>query len=117
MRYTHRHILRVFHVPYCSLPIAIVGALLCVLLMLGTSKATGYRLLAWTIIGQIIYFSYGYRHSNGRQIYRPQVINTPGAVRPILRTVAENNMHADIGLDVISEINNGHDEEIIENYL
>ena len=45
------------------------------------------------------------------------VINTPGAVRPILKTVAENSTHADIELNVISEISNGHDEDVIEQYF
>ncbi len=34
--------------------------------MTSVSKATAYRFLAWTAIGQIVYFSYGFWHSKLR---------------------------------------------------
>ena len=117
MRYTHRDMPRVFRVPFGSWFVPTVGSLLCILVMIGTSKATAYRFLVWTGIGQIIYFSYSFRHSKGRSMLQQHVINTPGAVRPILKTVAENSTHADIELNVISEISNGHDEDVIEQYF
>ncbi|CAF3385466.1 unnamed protein product [Rotaria sp. Silwood1] len=66
MRYSHRHMQRVFQVPFGSWLIPTVGSLLCILLMKGITKPTGYRFLVWTAIGQIIYFSYGFWHSKQR---------------------------------------------------
>ncbi|CAM4956487.1 unnamed protein product [Rotaria socialis] len=42
----------------------------------GVSKATGFRFLAWTLLGQVIYFSYGYWHSKRRELSRNDSINS-----------------------------------------
>ncbi|CAF4173629.1 unnamed protein product, partial [Rotaria sordida] len=70
MRYTHGDMQRVFQVPFGSWLVPIVGSLLCILLMKGISKATGFRFLVWTALGQIIYFSYGFWHSKRRKLIR-----------------------------------------------
>ncbi|CAF4096831.1 unnamed protein product, partial [Rotaria sordida] len=68
MRYTHRDIARPFEVPFGSWLIPSVGSLLCILLMKGITKTTGFRFLVWTALGQIIYFSYGFWHSKQRKL-------------------------------------------------
>ncbi|CAF1540613.1 unnamed protein product [Rotaria sordida] len=70
MRYTHGDMQRVFQVPFGTWLVPIVGSLLCILLMKGISKATGFRFLVWTALGQIIYFSYGFWHSKRRKLIR-----------------------------------------------
>ncbi|CAF1933632.1 unnamed protein product [Rotaria magnacalcarata] len=54
---------RGFKVPCGKWLIPTVGSLLCVLLLKGISKATGFRFLAWTLLGQVIYFLHGFWHS------------------------------------------------------
>lgn len=54
---------RPFRLRYPTL-IASLGILFNVLLMFSLDKATWLRLLVWSIIGIIIYFGYGARHSN-----------------------------------------------------
>ncbi|MBR0779673.1 amino acid permease [Bradyrhizobium diazoefficiens] len=47
--------------------VPIVGILLCLALMLGLPLVTWLRLGAWLVIGLVIYFSYGRRHSRLRR--------------------------------------------------
>ncbi|CAF2200223.1 unnamed protein product [Rotaria magnacalcarata] len=63
MRFTHKDMPRGFKVPCGKWLIPTVGSLLCVLLLKGISKATGFRFLAWTLLGQVIYFLHGFWHS------------------------------------------------------
>src|ERR1700735_417983 len=57
---------RGFRIPLGPLVIPPIGALLCLLLMITSSKETGIRLVLWLGIGQIIYFTYGFWHSKLR---------------------------------------------------
>jgi len=41
----------------------VMGILFCVYLMMGLDRVTWFRFVGWLIIGLIIYFMYGYRHS------------------------------------------------------
>lgn len=66
MRFTHKDVPRGFRVPLGPWVIPPIGALLCVLLMVTSSKETGIRLAVWMAIGQVIYFTYGYWHSKLR---------------------------------------------------
>ena len=66
MRFTHKDVPRGFRVPLGPWVIPPIGALLCVLLMVTSSKETGIRLVVWMAIGQVIYFTYGYWHSKLR---------------------------------------------------
>jgi hypothetical protein len=75
MRYTHRNEIRNFPVPFGAWLIPVVGSLLCILMMTGISNATGYRFLAWTALGQIFYFSYGFWHSKQRRSLLPELPN------------------------------------------
>jgi len=45
----------------------IIGAVLCVFLMLDLERDTWFRFLVWLAIGFAIYFLYGRRHSRLRQ--------------------------------------------------
>ncbi|CAF4432761.1 unnamed protein product [Rotaria socialis] len=76
MRFTHKDMPRGFKVPCGKWLIPTVGSLLSVLLLKGVSKATGFRFLAWTLLGQVIYFSYGYWHSKRRELSRNDSINS-----------------------------------------
>ena len=66
MRFTHKEVPRGFRVPFGPWVIPPIGALLCLLLMVTSSKETAIRLVIWMGIGQVIYFSYGFWHSKLR---------------------------------------------------
>ncbi|CAF3413685.1 unnamed protein product [Rotaria sp. Silwood1] len=89
MRYTHRDISRTFQMPLGSWLILIIGSLLCILLMKGITKSTGYRFLVWTATGQIIYFSYGFWHSKRRKLIRNESNASRIALRPTVAIVIE----------------------------
>ena len=44
----------------------ILGILTCLLLMFSLPVENWYRLIVWMAIGFVIYFSYGYKHSELR---------------------------------------------------
>ncbi|MDR3235511.1 MAG: amino acid permease [Prevotellaceae bacterium] len=62
LRKTHPEIPRPFKVPVVWL-FPILGAFFCLVQMLSLPAATWIRLLLWTLIGFVIYFLYGIRHS------------------------------------------------------
>jgi APA family basic amino acid/polyamine antiporter len=66
MRFTHKEVPRGFRVPLGPWVIPPIGAMLCLLLIITSSRETGIRLVVWMAIGQIIYFTYGYWHSKLR---------------------------------------------------
>jgi APA family basic amino acid/polyamine antiporter len=43
--------------------VAPLGALLCLYVMTGLPSAAWYRFGIWMLIGVVIYFAYGFRHS------------------------------------------------------
>jgi APA family basic amino acid/polyamine antiporter len=62
MRKTNPDAERPFRAPlYPAVPI--LGIVTCLLLMFSLPAANWYRLVVWMLIGLVIYFSYGYRHS------------------------------------------------------
>jgi APA family basic amino acid/polyamine antiporter len=62
MRKTNPDAERPFRAPlYPFVPI--LGIVTCLLLMFSLPAANWYRLVVWMLIGLVIYFSYGYRHS------------------------------------------------------
>ncbi len=63
MRRTHPEVRRPFRVPFGSL-FPILGILSCLLLMFSLPVANWVRLAVWLVIGLVIYFSYGIRHSH-----------------------------------------------------
>jgi len=66
MRFTHKEVPRGFRIPLGPWVMPPIGALLCILLMVTSSKETGIRLVVWMAIGQVIYFTYGFWHSKLR---------------------------------------------------
>jgi APA family basic amino acid/polyamine antiporter len=43
--------------------VPVLGMLLCLLLMLSLPAGNWYRLILWLVLGLVIYFAYGRRHS------------------------------------------------------
>jgi len=66
LRYTRPDLPRPFRVPAPWL-VCTAGALVCTGMMLSLPHDTWIRLLGWTVIGFLIYFLYGFRHSELRK--------------------------------------------------
>jgi APA family basic amino acid/polyamine antiporter len=62
MRYKHPEVPRPFRVPLMPV-IPILGIAFCLLLMFSLPSENWVRLLVWLLIGFVIYFGYGRRHS------------------------------------------------------
>jgi basic amino acid/polyamine antiporter, APA family len=62
MRRTHPEVNRPFRAPFGSIT-PILGILSCLVLMFSLPVANWLRLAVWLVIGLVIYFSYGIRHS------------------------------------------------------
>jgi APA family basic amino acid/polyamine antiporter len=62
MRRTHPNIERPFRAPLVPL-VPILGIAICLLLMFALPTENWLRLLVWLLIGFVIYFGYGRRHS------------------------------------------------------
>jgi APA family basic amino acid/polyamine antiporter len=62
MRQTNPDAERPFRAPFYPV-VPILGILTCLLLMFSLPAANWYRLLAWMLIGLVIYFSYSRKHS------------------------------------------------------
>jgi APA family basic amino acid/polyamine antiporter len=62
MRYTHPEAERPFRAPFVPL-VPILGILSCLILMFSLPPENWWRLIIWLVLGFIIYFSYGRRHS------------------------------------------------------
>jgi basic amino acid/polyamine antiporter, APA family len=62
MRRTHPEVHRPFRAPFGS-AVPIAGILLCLLLMFSLPVENWLRLAVWLLIGLVIYFSYGHKHS------------------------------------------------------
>lgn len=86
MHFTHKEVPRGFRIPLGPWVIPPIGALLCLLLMITSSKETGIRLAVWLGIGQIIYFTYGFWNSKLRASKR----NTSIVVVDPLAPLSEN---------------------------
>ncbi len=62
MRRTNPDAERPFRAPFYPV-VPILGILSCLMLMFSLPVENWYRLLGWLLIGFVIYFGYGYRHS------------------------------------------------------
>ena len=79
LRRTRPDLERGFRVPFVPL-FPIIGALLCVYLMRYLDRDTWIRFVVWLVIGFVIYFVYGRRHSRLRQgeVVNPEAELPPG---------------------------------------
>src|SRR5260221_247861 len=66
LRYTDPERPRPFRVPFVW-PVCIAGASLCIFVMFGLPLETWIRFGVWLLIGLVLYFAYGYRHSTLRR--------------------------------------------------
>jgi basic amino acid/polyamine antiporter, APA family len=62
LRRRRPEMVRPFRVPWSPL-VPILSVVACLYLMANLSIATWLRFLAWLVIGLVVYFTYGYRHS------------------------------------------------------
>jgi APA family basic amino acid/polyamine antiporter len=62
MRRTHPEAERPFRAPFVPL-VPVLGILSCLLLMFSLPVENWWRLIVWLMIGFLIYFGYGRRHS------------------------------------------------------
>lgn len=63
LRKKHPEIKRDFKTPLVPI-VPILGALVCLAMIYGLGAANWLRLLGWLLIGFVIYFGYGYKHSH-----------------------------------------------------
>ena len=78
LRFTDPHIPRPFRTPIFWL-VAPLGVLACLILMALLPPDTWARLIVWMLIGFVVYFGYGRRHSKVRHSSQPSVpANTAG---------------------------------------
>jgi basic amino acid/polyamine antiporter, APA family len=84
MHFTHKDVPRGFRVPFGPWIMPPIGALLCLLLMITSSKETGIRLAIWMGIGQVVYFSFGFWHSKLRLAKKSNLVipTDPLAIEP-----------------------------------
>jgi len=66
MRRTHPEAERPFRAPLYPL-VPICGILSCLLLMFSLPVENWYRLVVWMLLGFLLYFTYGYTHSELRK--------------------------------------------------
>jgi basic amino acid/polyamine antiporter, APA family len=76
LRYTDPSRLRPFRVPFVHV-VGIVGASLCVFVMIGLPHLAWVRFGWWLVIGLTLYVIYGYGHSTLRRGSRPVPIEPP----------------------------------------
>ena len=60
MCFTPVNVQRSFSVPFGPWLVPILGILLCILLLIGTTGGAAIRFGVWMGVGHIIYFSYGF---------------------------------------------------------
>jgi APA family basic amino acid/polyamine antiporter len=76
MRRTNPDAKRPFRAPlYPFVPI--LGILTCLLLMFSLPVQNWYRLIIWMAIGFVLYFSYGYKHSELKKRHEALAAGTP----------------------------------------
>src|SRR5262249_46152548 len=65
LRHTEPHLPRPFKVPLVW-PVCLLSAAGCVYIMYGLPSSAWWRFLWWLIIGLVLYFTYGFKHSRLR---------------------------------------------------
>ena len=71
---------RAFRVPFPVLPI--VSAVLCLWLMLNLTTLTWVRFAIWLVVGLVIYFAYGRRHSRLNEKFAEAKASVNGTPAP-----------------------------------
>ncbi|HVT57625.1 MAG TPA: amino acid permease [Thermoanaerobaculia bacterium] len=84
MRRTHPNAERPFRAPFSPLT-PILGILICLLLMFSLPVENWWRLIGWLVIGFVIYFAYGRKHSVMLHYVAP---TTPGGPSSSTRPVS-----------------------------
>jgi APA family basic amino acid/polyamine antiporter len=77
MRQTNPSADRPFRAPFYPV-VPILGILTCLLLMFSLPAENWYRLIAWMAFGLVLYFAYGYRHSELRKRNEGQAASAAG---------------------------------------
>jgi len=78
MRFTNPAAERPFRAPF-GIAVPILGVVLCLLLMFSLPGQNWLRLFVWLLIGFVIYFSYGRRHSVLAKLNAAQDAGGPAA--------------------------------------
>jgi APA family basic amino acid/polyamine antiporter len=78
MRKTHPEAERPFRAPFVPV-VPILGIIICTLLMCSLPEENWYRLIGWLIIGLVIYFFYGRKHSIMHRIMNETNPDSSGA--------------------------------------
>lgn len=63
LRWTHPELIRPFQVPFSPI-VPFLGMFSCLYLMINLPAMTWWRFVIWLLLGMIIYFGYGKKHSN-----------------------------------------------------
>jgi basic amino acid/polyamine antiporter, APA family len=71
LRRTKPDLERKFRVPWSPV-VPVLSALACLYLMLNLTVETWLRFLGWMVLGLIVYFAYGHRHSRMRAEVRAE---------------------------------------------
>jgi APA family basic amino acid/polyamine antiporter len=66
MRQTNPNAERPFRSPFYPF-VPILGILSCLMLMFSLPVENWYRLVVWMLLGFVLYFAYGYKHSELRK--------------------------------------------------
>ena len=83
MRRTHPELNRPFRTPWVPV-VPILAIVFSGALIYGLSPATKWRLVIWLVIGLVIYFSYGRKHSKVQN-----AISNGAVVAPAARSMAD----------------------------
>ncbi|CAF1080708.1 unnamed protein product [Adineta steineri] len=97
--YTHKGLQRPFQNIIDPNLIAVVGGILCILFLIPTKQVTWFQFLAWTAIGQVFYFCFGYWNSTRRQPQRLDSINSAVELVSTIESVSKNYPNSEFESD------------------
>lgn len=96
MYFTHPDITGAAHIGLGSLLVATIGGIFCIIPLISISKGTAYRFLAWTCAGQVIYFSYGFWHSQKRSRCTKASLDNPPQPRYPVEAIVLDGMNPEV---------------------
>jgi amino acid transporter len=103
MRFTHGDMPRSFRVPFGPWPIPVIGCLLCILLLINTTKGTAIRFGIWMAVGQIVYFSYAFRYSRARLQKRRDSLTDNSEPAPSYESVVKDTPTINLAFNMIDK--------------